>query len=418
MKWALVLILGLFALPLAAQEAATPIIEAQLEQAEVVPGQTVTLRLNILVPTWMPTPPELPSFEGPNLRVRLPPQKTTAISRQVNGETWSGISRRYLLTPMVPGQFILSPQEVGITYVGTDGQTPVTVAAQTEEMTLTGNLPKGAEGLDPFIAANALELTQDLSGPTTDLAPGTSVTRTVTAKIEGTSPIVLPELTTQFDLPAIRTYPASPEITESDGADTLSGTRVETETLMAVGGGQGSVPPVSIDWFNLKTGKVETATVPGFDISVTGPPAKSAQPKRAIGWKLIAIGLVLALVLLAVLRWSLPRARRIVHARKQHYLASEAYARKSLLAAISQKNYPLATKWLAIWRARLPRGETSASEQVSSSFARIGATIYRSASNSDSEAAWLDLARAVRETPTQTKQATKVLPQLNPGHHS
>ncbi|WP_167620048.1 BatD family protein [Paracoccus ravus] len=404
----------LFAAPLVAQEAATPIVETTLEQNEVVPGQSVTLRLTVLVPSWMPDPPELPSFEAPNLRVRQPPKSSTAVSRQVDGATWSGVSRRYLLTPMVPGQFALPPQTVEVTYIGPDGTSPVRASLQTEALILTGILPPGAEDLDPFIAADGLSLTQELSGPTTGLEPGASVIRTVTARIDGASPIVLPSMLPQVQIPAIKVYPSSPQVTEESGTDRLAGTRVESETLMALGGGEGTVPPVRIDWFNLASGKVESAALPGFEISVSGPPPASTTPRNPPDWRIMAALATGAVLTFALLRWIWPRARRSYLSWRETWRASEGYARKKLLEAISSRDYPASSHWLSEWRARDPALSSRAMAEISNRMASVGATIYRDPAGSDRDAAWRDLATAVRSAGGRRRAAGPSLPALNP----
>ncbi|MFV0301462.1 MAG: hypothetical protein ACK5IP_11385 [Paracoccus sp. (in: a-proteobacteria)] len=415
-RLALALLL-LLAAPLAAQEPTVPLVETELDQTEAVPGQPVTLRLTVLVPTWMPSPPELPDFETPNLRVRVPPRGSTAISRQIGGETWSGVSRRYLLTPMVPGRIALPPQEIALTYIGPDGTTPVSATLQTGPITVTGIVPEGAEGLDPFIAAEALDLTQDLSGPTTDLAPGDSVTRTLTATIEGASPIVLPPLLPQLQLPVIRVYPASPQVVEDSDGDRLSGTRVESQTWMAIGGGEGSAAPVSIDWFNLKTGKVETAGVPGVEIAVTGPPPRRGTPRAPLDWRLILAVVAALMVAAAVLRRVGPRVARARRAARSARLEGEAHARQMLLRAIARQNYPATAHWLAEWQGRLPRPGPVAMREIPDRMARVGATIYRDApdaAGSSPQEAWRDLAAAIRRTTAGKERAAAALPGLNP----
>jgi hypothetical protein len=379
-----------------------------------VPGQSITLRLSVLVPTWMPEPPELPTFETPNLRVRLPPQSSGPTSRNVNGERWSGVYRRYLLTPMVPGQFTLPPQNVIVTYAQPGGTDPVEATVQTQAITFRGTVPAGAEGLDPFIAANALTLKQELSGPTTGLDPGASVVRTITATIEGTSPIVLPALMPQIDLPAIRVYPATPQVAEDDGSDVLSGTRVESETLMAVGGGEGSAPPVSVDWFNLKTGAVETAQVPGFDISVTGPPPAAMQAARLPDWRLILAGLAAVVALAVLARWLGPRLLRAARTRRSARLASAAHARRKLIATIGRRDYPATAHWMAEWQSRLPaQTETG---PLSQAMAGVGRTIY-GPQTGEAATPWQALARAVRAvSPPRHGRTAPALPALNPGH--
>ena len=409
-RLALILLI-LMAAPLRAQEAPAPIVETELDATEVVPGQSVTLRLNILVPSWMPKPPDLPSFETANLRVRRPANGSTAISRSVDGDTWSGVSRRYLLTPMVPGQFVLPPQPIPLTYIGPDGTTPIATTVQTEPVLLTGILPEGAEGLDPFIAAEKLELTQELSGPTADLAPGASVIRTVTARVEGASPIVLPELLPPVEIPALRVYPDSPQVVEEDDGKTLSGSRIESETFMALGGGTGAVPAVHLDWFNLATGQIESAEVPGFDISVTGPPVRTEGTRDMYDWRLLLALAVAALALALILRRLLPRLRQALRDRRAAHLASEAYARQMLLRVIARRDYPAVTHWLAEWRARLTQPEPA---DIPDLMARLGASIYGKAPQPPAAPEWEALARTIRATAQRKAGRATTLPALNP----
>jgi len=89
-RW--LLIFALLA-PLAAFAQGEPRLEVDLPEGEVIVGQPITLRLKLLVPTWMPKPPVWPTLEVPSLLVRLPERSSTPISETIDGETWSGISR-------------------------------------------------------------------------------------------------------------------------------------------------------------------------------------------------------------------------------------------------------------------------------------------------------------------------------------
>lgn len=407
----LILVLLFLAAPVQAQNGPVPIIETQLDHTEVVPGQSVTLRLNILVPTWMPKPPELPSFEATNLRVRRPANGSTAISRRVDGTTWSGISRRYLLTPMVPGRFELRQQTIPLTYIGEDGTTPIKINAMTDPISLTGILPQGTENLDPFIAAEALELTQELSGPSTKLAPGASMIRSVTARIKGASPIVLPSLLPAVKIPAVRVYPDTPQVAEKDDGKTLSGTRIERETFMALGGGTGQVPAIRLDWFNLSTGKVESAEVPGFEISVTGPPVQSKEKMQVPNWRLLLLLAVTGLAMLLLVSRLLPRLRRAIKDQRAAHLASESHARIMLLRAISQRDYPATTHWLGEWRARLTFPEPAA---ITGLMAQVGATIYRNGAVAHAPAIWDALSQAISTAGQGNVGDAVNLPALNP----
>ena len=145
LQYILTLVLWL-ALPAAAQD---PLVEMEFDaDAPVVVGQPVALRLTVLVPTFMPQPPVLPSFETPDLMVRLNGRATNPTSRRIDGETWSGITRSYSLYPMVQGRFDLPAQEVGVVYMDATS-TEQRVQIPTEPVSFTAGLPEGADGLDP-----------------------------------------------------------------------------------------------------------------------------------------------------------------------------------------------------------------------------------------------------------------------------
>lgn len=422
MRW-LALILWCLALPVSAQPAPgagagagpggpDPMVEIELDQTEIIPGQSATLRVTVLVPTWMPKPVEFPSFEAPNLRVRLPEKSTTAISRPVDGENWSGVSRRYLLTPMVAGVITLPAQELGITYAGPDSA-PVSVTVATDEISIAGVVPEGAGDLDPFIAASDLVLTQEFSGPTTGLEAGGSAIRTVTATITGASPIILPRLTPAVSLPGIRIYEDSPQVSETDDRGTLSGSRIESETLMAIGGGAGTVPPVSIEWFDLDSQTIETATVAGFDVSVNGPPAREERARPPIDWR-VAAGLALAGVLAVALLWiGLSRVAAWSRARRARWLESEAHARKQLLQAVRRRDYGATLRAMSDWRTKTAPLAASDQGAIEQGLLRIGAPAFSQETGSD-PAAWADLDHAIRHAGRRRGKARIAdLPPLN-----
>ena len=69
-----------------------PVLRVAIEETETIPGQPINLRMTVLVPTFMPKPPVWPSFEAPNLLVRIPPRGGGPTSERIGGQTWSGVA--------------------------------------------------------------------------------------------------------------------------------------------------------------------------------------------------------------------------------------------------------------------------------------------------------------------------------------
>lgn len=400
------------------QPPARPIVETELDKSEVVPGQFATLRVTVLVPTWLPRPVAFPSLEAPNLRVRLPERSTGPTSRTIGGTEWAGVTRRYLISPMVAGRFDIPAQDITVTYAIPGSSDAAQAELQTAPVRITGVVPPGAAALDPFVAATGLKLTQEVTQPTTGLQPGQSVKRTVTATMEGASPIVLPQLMPAVRIAGIAVYPDEPSISEEDDRGVLSGTRTETVAIMAEGGASGRVPEIKLRWFNLKSGRVETATVDGFDVSVEGPPASGPARERSM-LALAAAGLAIlvalaALTLLARRFW--PRARDAHRRRQARRRASKAWAQRAMLKAIRKRDYHATLRALDEWASRPPATDPSRLAPVQGALTGIGRSIYGRAERKPQPEDWRAVSQAVEEALAgPSHRLGNPLPPLNPG---
>ncbi|MCZ6644603.1 MAG: hypothetical protein O7F71_23775, partial [Gammaproteobacteria bacterium] len=54
----------------------TPVVRVSVEPDVVQVGETVSVQIVVLSPTWFPKPPAFPSFELANLITRLPPDSS------------------------------------------------------------------------------------------------------------------------------------------------------------------------------------------------------------------------------------------------------------------------------------------------------------------------------------------------------
>ncbi len=394
-----------------------PVLDVELDKTETIPGQPVGLRLTVLVPTFLPSPPVWPSFEAPNLLIRLPERSTGPTSKRVGDATWSGVTRNYRIAPMVPGKVTLPAQEVLVTYADPETSQPVTAKLRTDPVTLNAVVPEGAEGLDPFIAARSLELKQSIEGQPGAMKPGDSVTRTVTATVAGVSPMFLPGLLRAVSVTGVAAYPDEPAVAETDARGVVGGSRTERVTLVAEHGGGGELPPVAIDWFNLSTGQVETARVDGVAIAVDGPPARSAEPRD---WRAIALAALAGLLALALLAWLLRRAlpplTRWLRARRAQRLASEAHAYALLRRAVARRDHAGLRPALDVWAGRLAGADPRLHPLVQAALTALGAARYGGGTAGDAAGAWRALAAALpaARRGAATARARAALPPLNP----
>lgn len=404
-----------------AQTAPAPVLRTELETDAAIPGQPIVLRVTVLVPTWLPDPPVFPTFEVPDVMVRLPARASGPTSQRIGGETWSGVTRAYRITPMTPGDFEIPPQTVTVTYADAKTREPVSADLTTEPVRFRGAAPDGAEDLDPFIAADALEIEQTIDGDTGDLEPGDAFTRRVTVRVEGTSPIFVPPLIAPLDAAGLSSYPDEPVVTEAEERGRLSGSRVESVTYVAEAGGRHTAPPISLRWFNLDAGAVETVEVDGFGIAVRGP---VVEPREPVEWRTLVVwiaGIVLLLGLSVAVAWRLwPRVTAWRSTRRAVVLASEAHAFRQVLAAIRGRDLGRTMHEIEHWSMRLPATLAPEEAKLTSALTALGSARYGRGTPSASGEAWHSLERALqavrraRLAARSLERTGRSLPPLNP----
>ncbi|WP_171180447.1 LPXTG cell wall anchor domain-containing protein [Ruegeria sp. HKCCD8929] len=386
-----------------------PVLRAELSETDVVPGQALDLRLTLLVPTYMPNPPVIPAFDQPNLKIDSPESGSGPVTEIIGGDSWSGITKRYRITPLVPGRFEVPSMDIQLTWADPETNAPVETTVTVAAQSFTATVPEGAAGLDPFIAARALSLTQAIEGDADALQPGDSLSRTLTAEITGASAILLPELMPTGEIPGLATYPDSPTVSDRDEWGQITGTRVERMVYVAESGVTGSLPAVAIDWLNLETGQVETATAEVVPYAVKGPILPNTGDKRY----LVFIG-VAALLILLVLLWSVRRLF-LRQSNKVSAPATEASLFRALMKVVKARDlahlYGALDQWAVMVSGSDPRSRTDLQQALTG----IGAAAY-SRDKADANAVWAALEKtlsAARRSKS-SRTASHTLPPLNP----
>ncbi|WP_299475767.1 hypothetical protein [uncultured Roseibium sp.] len=421
----------LFALQAGAVFAASstaPIVKTSLSEETAIPGQAIIFRVSVLVPTWMLSPPVFPSFEVPNVAVRLPSRSAQPVSETVDGETWSGVSRAYRLYPMVPGRFSIPADEIQVTYADPQTREPIVVKVPIDTFEIVGEVPEAAKTLDPFLAANSLSIDRKIEGDAEALNPGDALTLTTTIKVGGVSPMFVPPLPPIPSDQGYSTYAKEPVVTEKEDRGVLSGERTQSVTVIAENQGTYDIPELALSWFNLETGKIETATAPGLSLTITGAAATPTSEESPLDWKPFAYsGLASALVIFALYRLSnlfLPQLRRALRQHRARYQASETYAYKLLMKEISQRNLAgvehAGLRWKSLAGAQDPTINWKPFEDA---LLTVRAPAYISVppgGKSGDFGNWQSLEEAVRDTRVNTKKNRKSasrqpLRPLNPG---
>ncbi|MEM9632571.1 MAG: hypothetical protein AAGA50_14670 [Pseudomonadota bacterium] len=414
-------------LPAAAQSNVTPQLKTTLEENTAIPGQPLIYRVSLLVPTWMPTPPIFPNIEVPNVMVRLPSRASGPTSETVDGETWSGVTRSYRLYPLVPGRFQIPAGTIKVVFADPKTREPIETEVATETFEIIGALPDGTDDLVPFLAANKITLDRQIEGDPASLQPGSSLKVTTKATISGAPPMVLPPLADSTDYGGVAVYPDEPVIEEKEDRGLLSGTRVEALTIVAESAGDYTIPEFSLSWYNLKTGKTETAQVAPIQLSVTGstPTATSEVPDLNLRSVLIITGSFVFFigVLFILARWLAPKLTGAIIQRWNDYKASENYAYLHLKRQIRQRNLHETYRAGSEWRTRINKLDPGLDWTIyEAALIELGKERYGTNQSDDTGAAkisWKQLASAVRNLRQDRLTRLRIhrqnnLPSLNP----
>lgn len=416
-RWVLTLWAGLMLLAGAALAQDEPVLRVEMPEGEVIVGQPLVLRLTVLVPTWMPKPPQYPSFEVQNLMVRLPERATTAVSERIGGETWSGTSRAYRLYPLVPGAFGIPAQTITITYADPDTTQPVKTELSVDAIRFVSVLPQGGGALQPAIVARGFALEQTVEGAT-DMVPGDAIRRSVTARIDGTTPILIPPLVPASEPGALRAYPDEPKVTETEDRGVLSGSRSETVSYVAQTGGVAVLPEISFDWFNLETGKVETAMLDAVSVMIMPPPPPPPDPTQlAIRAAAVVMAAVMAVF---AARRALPHLRRVASWLRRRWRASEWHAHRAVLDALCHRDTAGVLAALEYWRRHHPTLDRADRTRMEQALTPIGARRYGPSGGDAAASDWRDAEAAYGQVRDEIRRSERMartsdgLPALNP----
>lgn len=414
-----VLLLLIWPFALFAQSQDVPLVTVEADPEVVAVGQPVVVRVTVLVPTWLPSPPVFPSFEIPNVIVRLPSRASGPTSQKIESETWSGVSRAYRMYPMTAGSFGLPSQSIEVTYADPDNQSPIKVSVALPPVSFTAEIPEGAEDLDPLIVAENVTLDQSFEGPEDILNEGDAIIRTVEAKITGSSALFIPPLIETLENPSVQAYPKDGTVRETENRGVLSGSRQDSTTYVAQYGGTLALPDVTLRWFNTKTGKVETLVAEGRSFQIEAPDAPRTPLLSRQQWiALIGLVLIIALILVVFRRyvWGTLVAWRAE--RKARYLESEKYAARLVGQAMGSRDLSSTRNALAVWSMRLAPVGGIADQELEQSLLALGAAQF--SENEAGKPDWTRVgaafaaARKVRRAAQELRQDSNSLPPLNP----
>ena len=266
-----------------------PILNVTIDPPRVVVGQRTTLRIDVLAPNYMTSPPELPGFQVRNAVTRQ--LQSVNLSEQRDGTSYAGVRFEFAIYPQEPGAFAISDQKVKVKYAAE----PPAVREELlslPRVSFEAFIPDAAADLNPFLAASQLTLEQSVQRSSDRLKVGDSITRTVTIQAEETPAMLLPPVT----FPAVRVGRLSCA-TLAAGQDRRANRRSDGNAggfrrpTFCNGPATIVLPAIDVRWWNAGEGRVETAHLDAVTMQVAPnpavQPAETSAPKVRLNWTAI-----------------------------------------------------------------------------------------------------------------------------------
>jgi len=258
---------------------------------------------------------------------------------QIKGVDYSVTERRYAIFPQQSGHLTIAPLTLSAEVVvqhqprfnsffnqqSTENRQVVSKAITLDVQAVPPEF-KGAE----WLSAESLTLTEEWSENHLQTTVGEPLTRTLKLSAKGATVGQLPELAGHPVIDGIKTYPDQPVLKEDKQWDGLTALREEKIALIPAKPGNYILPALSIQWFNTKTQRVETATLPSVTITAVAgavvpqqqPLAQTADnnaakplvlsPENAVGdsrfWQVLSFALALGWLLTII--WCFRRLRK------------------------------------------------------------------------------------------------------------
>ncbi|SNT12008.1 Oxygen tolerance [Tardiphaga sp. OK246] len=329
-------------------------------------GARIDIKVEVLVPKFFMSAPQFPSLDISGAIVSLSEDSAMNFSETIDGESYSGIWKKYEVVPMQSGRFAVPEVAITFSYAAVPGQA-TQASVRIPQQTFEAVLPLGATGPDGPLPLSPLEITQTWEPDNDGLKVGDAVSRTVTVFASGMQAMMIPP--TQLNAPdGAKFYRRDPVLSDErkDGRNFAGGRRIDRVTYQFVKAGEYELPAVIQHWYDAENGKVQIASAPGrhFSVAVGSEPNTAISPEAelkrsasgSIDWKswlprILAMLLVIAVAFACAYMRILSRVIAFVKTKMNAYQQGEAAVFKRLRASCRSNDRIVVYRALEGWAA-------------------------------------------------------------------
>jgi hypothetical protein len=295
----------------------------------------------------------------------------------VNGKRFQIIERNFVIVPEKSGEFVIQAPIFSGEVIARNTRQSFGFFNRTQNVTRRGPqltlnvkpIPENYAG--DWLPSEFVELNEEWSNDG-EFVVGEPITRTVTLTVAGQNKEQLPEIN-QLYPPYIKHYPDQPSTASAQKDGMVISQRTESTAVIPSEPGSLVIPGVDVTWFNTRTNKVETVSIPAKSYTVKPAAIEpSAAPQQVVApisalqtpetnemalstepnylWQGVSAGLLTAWII-TLFAWLRARKQSPIELAKPNNIEREKHlSTKQVIKCIEQNNpaqiQPALLQWL------------------------------------------------------------------------
>jgi hypothetical protein len=276
-------------------------IASSISPAEdLVPGQKITLTLQIATDRWFTGGTRITIPEVPGLVILQTEQFASNASENRDGVSW--VVQRWTLDvfPQRAGDFTIPPIRVQVK-VNADESDAIEGALYTLPIHFSTAVPEALANVEHWVAAPAFEVRQGFDRPLEALEVGDAFELEVVFEAEDVMAMMLPTVTPE-KLPGLAAYPSPPVLNNSNNRGQARASRTQRISYVVEAQGQYLLPARDYFWWNTGSNQLQLLSLPATEITV----GTASAPAKGRSWDITPrqlLPVLAGLALLAGIGW-------------------------------------------------------------------------------------------------------------------
>lgn len=257
-------------------------VEAELDKNSLYVQEQLLLTLRVLSTT------NLQGISSEDLVIENAYMTKVAenqFQKQINGINHLVIELKYAIFPNTSGQLTIPALRFNV--VLPDRRDPYSssffsrggkrIFLYSEEQDVTVKPRPTNYGTGEWLPSKGVSLTERWSRPLDELVAGEPITRTISFTAQGSTSAQLPPLEIKAGN-GFKTYPDQPQLNDEVNSNGVTATRMESIAIVPSRGGQLTLPPITVKWWDTTTNQVRETTLEATTLTVKPAATTTSLP--------------------------------------------------------------------------------------------------------------------------------------------